>query len=170
MGRYSKGNGDFELAQYLEYWNGRKMQKDLKGSSTKIMEPRLNLFLCMHTWTVMQAFLGNVKLFLPKINLINLRIVIFIINLGLRHGHDNGLDHRFNLFCPSTKKLTAHEIINAPPSIVSRASLLLFIRLLHRYTRRIYTLSPESTSILATMYDQLNDWTEVFNTFDFFPG
>jgi hypothetical protein len=59
MGRYSKGSGEYELAQYLEYWNGKTMQRDLKGITTRALDPRLNICLCMHTWSVISALIGN---------------------------------------------------------------------------------------------------------------
>jgi len=67
MGRYAKGNGDYELSQYLEYWNGKPMLRDLKGVSTKCVEPRLNIMLCMHTWSVMQALIGIFISFLTNL-------------------------------------------------------------------------------------------------------
>ena len=96
--------------------------------------------------------------------------ICFTCVKGLRHEHDNGLYHRFMLFCPSSKKLSANDIMNAPDSIVSKTGLILFIRMVHKHTRRHYTLDDASTRLCSQMFDQYNEWNDVFNQFDFFPG
>jgi hypothetical protein len=78
--------------------------------------------------------------------------------------------HRFQIMCPIVKKWKTELVATAGLSDVSIVALLFFIRVIHDFQPRTYTLTAEAAKILRTKIDDYNELTDTFNTFDFFLG
>ena len=55
MGRYNKGDKDYDQAFYNNLWNAPFfIQRDLSGDRNRVYYPRCNLTMAIHLWTVIK--------------------------------------------------------------------------------------------------------------------
>jgi hypothetical protein len=61
MGRYNNGNATYDKSYYLSLWSTPgHINRDLKGVRTKIIEPKLQLTVCTHPWSVVSTLISNI--------------------------------------------------------------------------------------------------------------
>ena len=143
LGRYNNGGHSYDRGVFLQIFNGTTYNRDLKGSRTRLKNPKLNICLLGHPSSFIRLIREEIENF------------------------DDGLLQRF-LFCTPEPLLNNLDEIRARPYPEFSMTCILYLVYKLNEKKIVYTFKKEAMDVYDQIYNKFRRIVKEANKVDSF--
>ena len=143
LGRYNNGGHSYDRGVFLQLFNGTTYNRDLKGSRTRLKNPKLNICLLGHPTSFIRIIREEIENF------------------------DDGLLQRF-LFCSPDPLLNELDQIRARPQPEFSMTCILYVIYKFNERAQTYIFDSEAIKVYDSIYNKFRKIVKEANKIDSF--